>query len=129
MKLKCLQCEHKFDGDIACDELGWHSVCPACGGSFDVDVPEGKILMLFASRETEFDFGKFEDDHMKNKIYSYRAFNSVRNFMRKWRQMAENPDSMWYWVIDTEERDYVTTGACSIDGDREIFKDYWGKLS
>lgn len=37
MKLKCLQCEHEFDGSISKDELGWHSSCPECGGSFDVD--------------------------------------------------------------------------------------------
>ena len=129
MKLKCLQCEHKFDGDIAYDELGWHSVCPECGGSFDVDVPDGKILMLFASRDTEFDFRKFEDNHLKNAIYSYRAYNSIKSFMNRWRKMAEKPDSMWYWVIDGTNGEYITTGACSIDGDREIFKDYFGRLS
>lgn len=128
MKLKCLHCGNKYDGTISYDDLGWHSSCPECGCSFDVDVPEGKILMLFAGWDTDYGIG-FEDNHLKNEIYSYRAFNSVRNFMRKWRQMAEKPDSMWYWVIDTERNDYVTTGACAIDCDREIFKDYWGKLS
>ena len=131
MKLKCLNCDYKFDGDISYDELGWHSMCPECGSSFDVDVPEGKILMLFAGRETDFGEG-FEDNHLKNNIYSYRAFNSVKSFMNRWRKVAENPDSMWYWVIDMEDKSpfhYVTTGACSWDLDREIFKDYWGKLS
>lgn len=128
MKLKCLHCDHKFDGTISYDELGWHSFCPECGASFDVDVPEGKILMLFAGRETEFNWNTFEDDHTRNEIYSYRAFPSVRSFMRKWRQLADNPDSMWYWVIDGEDSHYVTTGACSPD-DREIFKSYWGRLS
>lgn len=129
MKLKCLHCSNKFDGTISYDELGWHSICPKCQCSFDVDVPNGKILMLFAGRDTDFSYENFEDNHLKNEIYSYRAFSSVRNFIKKWKQMAEKPDSMWYWVIDTESGDYVTTGACSIDGDMEIFKDYWGKLS
>lgn len=38
MKLKCLHCEYEFDGAISWDELGWHSLCPECGCSFDVDV-------------------------------------------------------------------------------------------
>lgn len=132
MKLKCLHCENKFDGTISYDEFGWHSVCPECGCSFDVDVPEGKILMVFAGRNINFgniDFTKFEDNHLKNEIYSYRAYNSVKSFMNRWRKMAEAPDSMWYWVIDGTTGEYITTGACSIDGDKEIFKDYFGKLS
>lgn len=131
MKLKCLHCDNKYDGTISYDELGWHGLCPECGCSFDVDVPEGKILMLFAGRDTDFGHG-FEDNHLKNEIYSYRAFNSVKTFMNRWRKIAENPDSMWYWVIDVEDKspfNYVTTGACSLDLDREIFKDYWGRLS
>lgn len=40
MKLKCLHCEHEFDGTISYDDLGWHSSCPVCGASFDVDVPD-----------------------------------------------------------------------------------------
>lgn len=39
MKLKCLHCQNEFDGTIEKDDLGWHSSCPKCGGSFDVDVP------------------------------------------------------------------------------------------
>ena len=38
MKLKCLHCEYEFDGSIDKDELGWHSSCPECECSFDVDV-------------------------------------------------------------------------------------------
>jgi DNA-directed RNA polymerase subunit RPC12/RpoP len=36
-KLKCLQCGYEFSGTIETDELGAHSSCPECGGSFDVD--------------------------------------------------------------------------------------------
>lgn len=44
MKLTCLNCWHQFDGDVSLDELGWHSVCPKCGSSFDVDVPEEEAI-------------------------------------------------------------------------------------
>lgn len=131
MRLKCPHCNNKHDGTIHYTENGWQSLCPICDLPFNVPVPEGKILMLFAGWDTEFGKG-FEDNHLKNEIYSYRAFNSVRTFMNRWRKVAEDPDSMWYWVIDMDDKGpfhYVTTGACSWDGDREIFKGYWGKLS
>ncbi len=128
MKLKCLHCNNKFDGTITYDELGWHSMCPECKCSFDVDVPYGQILMLFLGPNTDLSYDKFEDDYLENEIYSYRAFNSVKSFIRKWRQVSAEPDSMWYWVIDTENDDYVVSGACDPD-DIEIFKDYWGRLS
>lgn len=38
MELKCLHCGYEFDGSAELDELGWHSSCPECGCSFDVDV-------------------------------------------------------------------------------------------
>ena len=47
MKLKCLHCEHEFDGTISRDELGWHSSCPVCGASFDVDVPDNYVVQNF----------------------------------------------------------------------------------
>ena len=35
--LTCLHCEHEFTGTtVESDELGPHSSCPKCGGSFDV---------------------------------------------------------------------------------------------
>lgn len=45
MELKCLQCGHEFDGFASCDKFGWHSLCPKCGGSFDVDIREGRTFM------------------------------------------------------------------------------------
>ncbi len=36
--LCCLNCGHEFDGTVEYDELGWHSSCPECGGSFDTDI-------------------------------------------------------------------------------------------
>lgn len=36
-KLKCLHCGFEFNGTVETDELGLHSSCPECEGSFDVD--------------------------------------------------------------------------------------------
>lgn len=44
MKLKCLHCEHEFDGTATFDELGWHSSCPKCERSFDVDIDYGSAI-------------------------------------------------------------------------------------
>ena len=45
MKLKCLHCDHEFNGTVSNDELGWHSSCPECECSFDVDVFYEDLIM------------------------------------------------------------------------------------
>ena len=37
MKLCCQSCGHEFEGLIFKDDLGFHTVCPICESSFDVD--------------------------------------------------------------------------------------------
>jgi hypothetical protein len=37
-RMCCLDCGHEFEGAASLDFLGWHSVCPECYGSFDVDI-------------------------------------------------------------------------------------------
>lgn len=126
MELKCLHCGYEFDGSISKDELGWHSVCPECDGSFDVDMPNGRIIMAFAWDETD---EYFTDDWCDdNEIATYYAFDTVEEFMKAWRKMAYcedgcYPDSMWYWVIDNGK--LVCSGACDTY-DEDIYKEYWG---
>ena len=125
MKLKCLHCEHEFDGTIFKDELGWHSSCPKCEGSFDVDVPTGKIVMAFAYDETDDYFTDNWRDN--NEIITYYAFDTPENFMKMWKKMAYCkddccPDSMWYWVLDDGK--LVCSGACDTY-DEEIFEECW----
>lgn len=41
MKIKCLQCGYEFELESASnDELGWHTICPECEGSFDIDIKD-----------------------------------------------------------------------------------------
>lgn len=127
MKLRCLSCGHEFNGSIELDNLGWHSVCPECDSSFDVDVPNGKIIVCFAALDTVLGPG-FVDDHTENCLESYYAFESAGDLAKAWWKWAEHPDSMWYWVIDATCNEYVTTGACAIDCDMELFKDWWPEL-
>ena len=38
-KCKCLNCGYEFELESASrDDLGWHTTCLKCNGSFDVDV-------------------------------------------------------------------------------------------
>ena len=39
-KLTCLNCGHLFFGTVEIDELGIHSSCPECSGSFDCEVTD-----------------------------------------------------------------------------------------
>ena len=44
MKVKCLQCGYEFELESASnDELGWHTTCPKCEGSFDINI-EGHLV-------------------------------------------------------------------------------------
>ena len=120
MKLNCLHCGHEFDGSITKDELGWHSSCPECGCSFDVDVPDGKIVMAFAWDETD---EYFTDNwYDNNEFATYYSFDTPEEFIEAWNNMVDNPDGMWYWVLDDGE--LVCSGACD-PYDIEIFEEYW----
>ena len=129
MKLVCMSCWHEFEGTITKDELGWHSVCPECESSFDVDVPQGRIVMAFANDETD-DY--FTDDwYDDNELLTYYAFNTPEEFMATWRKMHDYdnggwPDSMWYWVLD--DGICICSGACDPD-DEEIFVEHWGNIN
>lgn len=40
LSLTCPHCGHTFMGGASEDNLGWHSMCPACEQSFDIDLPK-----------------------------------------------------------------------------------------
>ena len=47
MKVICLQCGHEFELTGVCnDELGWHTTCPKCDGSFDVEINEETLMLV-----------------------------------------------------------------------------------
>lgn len=124
MKLKCLNCGYEFEGGISKDELGWHSSCPKCECSFDVDVPNGKIIMAFTDPidDEENRYRYFTDDFTGEYVNTYYAFDTVKEFINKWAEICEEPNGMWYWVMDGEH--CVCSGACD-PMDIEIFIDYW----
>lgn len=128
MKLKCLQCEHEFEGGISLDELGWHSLCPECGGSFDVDVPEGKIVMAFTDPVDDEDddenrYKYFTDDFTGEYVHTYYAFDTAKEFINKWLEIYDEPNGMWYWVLDNGH--CICSGACD-PMDIDIFAEHFG---
>lgn len=131
MKVKCLLCGDEFEGSISLDELGWHSYCEECDQSFDVDVPEGKIVMAFTDRldriddnceEDEDIYKYFTTDFTGDCVTSYYAFNTPEEFLEKWNEISENPDGMWYWVLNDGE--LIVSGACD-PNDIDVFNEYW----
>lgn len=114
MKLKCLHCGNEFEGSISLDELGWYGYCEECDQSFDVDVPEGKIVMAFTDRLDRIDGNCC--------VTSYYAFNTPEEFLEKWNEISENPDGMWYWVLNDGE--LIVSGAYD-PNDIDVFNEYW----
>ena len=126
MDLKCLQCGHEFEGSISHDELGWHSICPECGGSFDVDVPDGHIVMAFTDKvDGDNPYLNFTDDLHDACVFSYYAFSSRKEFLKKWEEKVynEEPDGMWYWII---EGDHCIACGGPNPEDIELICDAWG---
>lgn len=126
MYLKCLNCSHEFEGTISYDEQGWHSSCPECDSSFDVDVPEGSIIMAFADAEDEENpYANFTENIHDACLVSYYAFASRKEFLGKWEEKIYNqePDGMWYWVVEGDN--CITYGGPDI-GDIELICEAWG---
>ena len=63
MKLTCADCGFEFEEAIVRDGLGWKGICPKCGQSFDVAIPRGLVVMMFADDSNpEKDVENFVDD-------------------------------------------------------------------
>lgn len=134
----CPHCEHQFYSEwVSIDELGWHVSCPECGGSFDIDVPKGRIIMAitdppdeeFDSNGNEIDpYLYFTDDLMNTTVHTFCTYDSPEEFLKDWQKrmndLEENHDfsgvGMWYWVYDGE--DLVCSGAMD-PNDEEIFRE------
>lgn len=121
MELICLNCGHEFKGTACLDNLGWHSMCPVCGSSFDVDVPDGRLAIIFLDPDTEVN-EDFVDDPNCNSIYSYRGYPTMAELAADLHQIAENPDSHWYWVTDSKIDSILLSGACDpADADALVY--------
>ena len=125
MKFTCPHCNHTFAGAISLDEMGWHTVCPECDGSFDVDIPAGRIKMFFMDTDNRLT-DDFDDFYRGAPVYSFYAFDDVKDFIAKWMEISEDPESMWYWCYDGEITDAncFCSGACD-PGDIEIFMEHF----
>ena len=121
MELKCLHCECGFDGAIELDELGWHSSCPECGCSFDVDMDEDNVSNM-----------KVKLNHLGNKLYDVWW----RNYCRENDSLGGNSakgDFVEGWCI-IDNYDYIKTiedecGLLLFAYDEDVFYvlDEWAK--
>ena len=125
MTFTCPHYGHDFQGTMSLDELSWNTVCPECEASFDVDVylPHDRIQMFFMdtdSRATD----DFDDYYRGAAVCSHYAFDNIKDFFAKWKEISEDPDSMWYWCYDGEVKDEncFCSGACDSD-DIDIFRE------
>ena len=122
---------HQFDGSVFRDDhrlygTGWYGVCPDCGGTFAVSLPKAKVVMAFSDdHDPNNDEAYFTDWFPGTCIRTYYAFDSVDAFADAWYKMVENPDGMWYWVLD--EGTLICGGACD-PCDDEIFAEHFGAV-
>lgn len=123
-KFTCRSCDHEFNGILHHDDLGWHTACPKCGASLDIDVPMGRIVMAFADDSNpEEDAENFTDSFPGKSIRTYYTFNTVDDFRTTWERMVIEPDGMWYFVLD--DNTLLVSGACD-EVDAETFEQHFG---
>jgi len=121
MRLKCLQCEHEFEGSVSLDELGWHSMCPKCGGSFDVDLPDGDFVIAFAVDDSDF----WTDDFDGRGVKDFFAYHSAEALIAGWYKLLETHEGDWYWIL--HDGDLQLSGAFDPTDD-ERFDDMFAYL-
>lgn len=128
--LTCSNCSHEFEGRVILDELGWHAVCPSCGSSFDVDLPEKRYVIAIAFMpEDEYDL-YFENEFVSTGYTQLYAFPNYKALLRSWKRIAADPPSMWYWVVDVYGENGLTTIVSgAIDpSDDEIIAEYFDEI-
>lgn len=96
---------------------------------FNVELLKGKIVMAFTDpldtltqeNNIEDNYKYFTDDFTGYGVHAYYTFNTMEEFIDKWKEICDNPKGMWYWCLDNGE--CFCSGACDPD-DIEIFKEY-----
>ena len=100
---------------------------------FDMELLNEKIVMAFTDPldvlmedyEEDIDsdnYKYFTDDFTGEGIHTYYIFDTKEEFISKWEKIYEEPNGMWYWVLDCGK--LVCSGACDPD-DIEIFNEHW----
>lgn len=124
----CRNCGHAFNGEALLDELGWHAVCPSCGSSFDVYLPEKRFVIATALMpDDEYDL-YFTDEFNASGVEELYTYPDFKSLLEGWKRIAAYPPSMWYWVIDVyANRDVVETIVSgAIDHmDEETLRNYF----
>ena len=120
MNLVCRSCQHEYDGSVFKDDMGWYGVCPKCGASFPVDLPEALFVMTFADdSDPNKDWERFVDDFTDaTALRTYYTFDSVDEFAKAWNEQIKDPDGMWYFVLYKGKQ--IMSGACD-PGDADYF--------
>ena len=127
MEFACYHCDHPVpvQSPLRWDKkLGWFTSCPVCGCINTQIGPEKRIKMFFIDDSDP--NTAFADYFDGAAICSYYSFDTPKEFIDKWKEVSENPDSMWYWCYDGEIKDenLFCSGACD-PNDIEIFMSYF----
>lgn len=118
MEITCPYCNHSFTGTLLNDAGAFNAICPMCRGTFKYPIRRKQYEMIFAwDDDDSFFTDEFEDGTC---FISYYSFDTLGELIEEWERISENPDSMWYWVLDNGE--VVCSGACDPD-DYEIFEE------
>lgn len=119
MKLTCKNCNHEYDGFVRPVEQKpesaniYKATCPICGAIHTEKAPEGKYKIFFADDHIDEDCEDTWYDNYTDtdeRIYTWYGFATVEELIQGWMKISDDPDSMWYWVL--EDMEQIISGAC-----------------
>lgn len=109
MKLTCLNCNHVFQGNVSYDNLGWHSSCPKCGASFDVDLPGFSIDNYYLlSLDTSV------KEPNCNKYTAYDIYGPISSLKELWAEFKNHiaPLVLGMYCYVLQGREVIVEGEC-----------------
>lgn len=122
MELKCSKCGQDQSAVVSKGADGWCFTCAKCGSvEHMMGQPDGLVVMAFADdSDPQKDRERFVENIEGSVVRTWYTFDTVKAFMDAWREMVENPDGMWYWVLYNGK--CICSGACD-PYDEDIFNE------
>lgn len=114
MKHTCPHCGRNFERPIYLDYLGWHTACPFCEGSFDVDPdPNSPGEKLRAAKKKAADLGNnlsYNAAHAAGYADALAEVYEAKYYHIKAGDPALDDCGVWAWLTKDEAKAHLKAG-------------------
>lgn len=114
MKHTCPHCGRNFERPLYLDYLGWHTACPFCEGSFDVDPdPESPGEKLRAAKKKAADLGNnisYNAGYVAGYADALAEVYGARYYLIKSGDPALDDCAVHAWLTKAEATAHLAAG-------------------